>query len=536
MEEVGKRAFPAERPAWLRYGIAVMVVALALGLRLAMRSLPEAYPFSTFYAAVTVAAWFGGAGPGVVAIVLGFLAADYFLVPPSDQFSVTHFTPTEGLGLDLYLFATGTITFLLTRMRKEQARAEASAKEARNKQEELRHEVSERQETERHLRDHERKLQEQAHMLKLAHILVRDPEDRIIYWGQGAEGLYGYRQDEALGRISYELLRTKFPQPLEEIRQHLARDGRWEGELVHRKRDGGQIVVASHWVLHCDPEGKPLATIEAETDITERRRADERQRYLYELVQAVNQAGGLSPVYEAAMEALTRCLETPRVGVLFYDPDNIMRFKAWRGLSDEYRQAVEGHSPWQFNQLDPEPVCVSNVAEAGFEEQLRMVLEKENIHALAFIPLVHERRVVGKFMLYCERPHQFTTDEIYLAQTVGSQVAFAVVRQKNEQELRHSQERLNLACAAAKLGIWEWEVENGHLEWSAETFVIFGISDPAFVPTMESVDRLTHPEDRKHVTERTAESLQQRRAYHTEFRILMAGRSVTMAAERWAGL
>jgi len=118
----------------------------------------------------------------------------------------------------------------------------------------------------------EEALLEQARILDLAQVLVRDPKGHIVLWNLGAEKLYGYTREEAVGRLSHELLQTQFPEPLEQVDEALDRNGTWKGELIHRKRDGSRVVVASVWVLQRDAQGRPLRVLEANTDITERRR------------------------------------------------------------------------------------------------------------------------------------------------------------------------------------------------------------------------------------------------------------------------
>jgi PAS domain S-box-containing protein len=117
-------------------------------------------------------------------------------------------------------------------------------------------------------------LREQAQVLDLAQVLVRDIQGRIVLWNQGAEKLYGFTREEAVGRKSHELLQTQFPEPLEQIEDKLKRTGSWEGELVHRRRDRTSIVVSSLWVLHRDAQGNPLRVLEANVDITARKRAE----------------------------------------------------------------------------------------------------------------------------------------------------------------------------------------------------------------------------------------------------------------------
>ena len=91
-------------------------------------------------------------------------------------------------------------------------------------------------------------------------VMVRTMEGRINSWNRGAAELYGWGTEEAIGRISHELLQTRFPKPLEEIETELVRKRRWEGKLVHTTRDGGRVVVASRWAL--DSEGKSEVVVE----------------------------------------------------------------------------------------------------------------------------------------------------------------------------------------------------------------------------------------------------------------------------------
>ena len=126
----------------------------------------------------------------------------------------------------------------------------------------------------------EAELRQMSHLIDLAHdaIFIRDRDGTIRSWNRGAEQMYGWTKVEALGRISHDLLGTRFPVSLADLEDRLARDGSWEGELIHSRRDGSQIVVASRQVLDREVRGEPTVTLEINSDITERKRAEEALR------------------------------------------------------------------------------------------------------------------------------------------------------------------------------------------------------------------------------------------------------------------
>ncbi len=127
------------------------------------------------------------------------------------------------------------------------------------------------------LRRAEEASRQQAALLDLTHdtVFVRDTQDRITFWNRGAQELYGWSAEEAVGRMTHELLRTGFPAPREEIIAELNRSGRWEGELIQTQRNNSTVVVASRWSLQRDANAQPVATLETNNDITARKQAED---------------------------------------------------------------------------------------------------------------------------------------------------------------------------------------------------------------------------------------------------------------------
>lgn len=112
-------------------------------------------------------------------------------------------------------------------------------------------------------------------------ILVRDPINRVLSWNRGAEELYGWPAQEALGRVTHTLLKTRASAGLAAIEAHVLSKGQWEGELTHTCKDGSLVVVESRQVVMRDEQGAPTAVLEINRDITERKRAEQAQTAVY---------------------------------------------------------------------------------------------------------------------------------------------------------------------------------------------------------------------------------------------------------------
>jgi PAS domain S-box-containing protein len=263
-----------------RYALSVSTVAIAAAIHVSL----ESYVFRTplFFAAVLLSSWFGGAGPGLLAVLLSALSINFFFLEPKFSFS---FGFQDIPHLVTFLFTALLVSYwsntrghaerALRQARDElEARVEERTLDLTRTNEQLRCEVVERERSEGVLR-------EKASLLNLTHdtVFVRDMNDIITYWNRGAEERYGWSSDEAVGRVSHELTQTSFPKPLQEINAELLATGRWEGELIHIRRDRTSLLVASRWALQRDQSGSPVAILETNNDITERKRTEERLRH-----------------------------------------------------------------------------------------------------------------------------------------------------------------------------------------------------------------------------------------------------------------
>lgn len=262
-------------------------------------------------------------------------------------------------------------------------------------------------------------------------IISKDLNGTIRSWNSGAERIFGYTAEEVVGRNVTVLIPPERQHEEPGILARLRRGERIDHyQTVRQRKDGTRVDVSLTVSPVRDDAGTIVGASKIARDITEQKRVEMRQQVLFDFACVVNRPVGLPEIFEAALTAICSAQSCNRASILLYDAEGVMRFRAWRGLSDEYRRAVEGHSPWKRDDSAPKAVCLDDVSKAELNDTLRAVVAQEGIRALAFLPITHEGRLLGKFMIYYDAPHHFTAEELQPTQTIINQVAFAIERQK----------------------------------------------------------------------------------------------------------
>jgi PAS domain S-box-containing protein len=133
------------------------------------------------------------------------------------------------------------------------------------------------------------RLDREAQLLDLsdAAIIERQFDGTIIYWNQGAQRLYGWPAEEALGKNLHELLQTKFPVSQAAMEQELVQNAGWTGKFRQRRRDGGLVTVLCRKILERDAEGQPAYVLETNTDVTALDKSERRFRSFVEATASV---------------------------------------------------------------------------------------------------------------------------------------------------------------------------------------------------------------------------------------------------------
>lgn len=249
MNTAERLAIPGARLSdrrWTGYVAAVAGTALAAWLRweLAGALGPELPPFITFYPVIILSALLGGTASGLLATALSALLVDYLFLPPVGTLWIRR--PVDMAGIALFTAVNIMMSLAGGALRKA------------------------RQRTQRQARD----LAHTVDLLDLVRILLLDSDFRIIHWNTGCQQLYGFTPEQALGSVSHTLLRTRFPEPLENIRSKLLVTGLWQGELIQTASDGRTLTIASRWLLRRE-SGAPPTILEINADITALKAAED---------------------------------------------------------------------------------------------------------------------------------------------------------------------------------------------------------------------------------------------------------------------
>lgn len=294
--------------------------------------------------------------------------------------------------------------------------------------------------------------------------------------------------------------------------------------IVHEHHGLRWLHVSARAV--CDSSGKPVRIAGIAQDVTENKQSELelKQRALelenlYRLSEAVARAVRLEDIYGIALDSMINALTVDRASILLFDDSEPprMMFRAWRNLSDWYRSQVEGHSPWTHETRDASPLTINDAATDQGVADYRDIFLKEGIRALAFIPLIYEGELLGKFMLYRNEAHAWSNDEIRRAQNFANHVAFSLHNRRAQHALAESEQRFRALAETVPDIVFVGNVDGSREYVNVRFCELTGLSpDNAKGLGWRSV---IHPEDARRVRESWDQAMRSGDTYEITYRV-----------------
>ncbi|MFZ0927671.1 MAG: PAS domain S-box protein [Syntrophobacteraceae bacterium] len=394
-------------------------------------------------------------------------------------------------------------------------------------------------------------LQRQAELLHLSYdaIIVWRLGGRIESWNRGAEELYGYSQEEALGRVTPDLLKTIHPEPWPQIEAGLRERKFWEGELRHRTREGREIIVSARLQLVRGEDGVERV-LETNRDITERKRAEEELRRLNRILRALsntNQAAIHAEDESEFLDAVCRIVVEdcghPMVWIGFAEDDEnkTVRPVAQAGFEDGYLETVK--ITWSDTELGRGPtgtairtgtpdVCKNMLTESRMQPWREQAINRGYACSVA-LPLITGGQTLGVLTIYSKDTDSFPDSEVKLLAELADDLAYGITvlrlrhaHRQSEQKLRESQARLDLALRSAQMGVWHWDIIENKRHFDDQVCHLLGIDPMTFAGTAEEFFEVLHPDDREMIKAALARTIEQDVPYETEYRTVWPDGSV----------
>ncbi|MGF6771735.1 PAS domain S-box-containing protein [Paraburkholderia sp. GAS199] len=337
-------------------------------------------------------------------------------------------------------------------------------------------------------------LREQVELLNLTHdaIVAYDMNDRITFWNQGAERLYGWSAKQALGQPIHELTQTHASKPIDEIRNETVRVGHWQGELQRARKDGGAVTVSSRWTLWRDEKGRPLAILATNNDITAQKRMEaELQRQQDELRATINAIPGM--VWSASND-----------GRLIY----INRRWTEYGV----KLADGGEDIWH-SIIHPDDFPAMQLA---WRESLASGDPFESIARMRRSDGVYRWMHIGA------EPLRDAGGQILRWYGVNTDIE---ERKQAEQALERSEAFLSDAQRLSHTGSIATRLPDGAMWWSEEAYRIFDVPHDV-TPNIDLVLSRTHPDDVPLVRQTYEQAIAAQPYIDTEHRLSMADGSI----------
>jgi PAS domain S-box-containing protein len=343
----------------------------------------------------------------------------------------------------------------------------------------------------------EEQIQYQASLLQNVSdaIIATDKNSEIQMWNQAAETTYGWKTEEVIGKDLRDVINPEYRyQRREEVFETMKKTGVWSGEIIHRHRDGRQILIQSNITILKDAAGDPAGMVSVNHDASERKRADLLQNAVYQVSQAADKAVTLADLFLSIHAIISDVMPAKNFYIALYDDETNLLSVPY--FIDEVDAAPP---PSTFGKGLTEYVIRTGkplLCDAATDREMQQRGEVEMIGIPAAIwagvPLIVENKTIGAMVVqHYSNPNAYGQRELRMLEYVSAQVAKSTWRKRAEAEILRQKAFLEKLVEAAPEGIAITDCPGRVLQVNSEFVRMFGYAADEIVGTM--IDDLVVP-------------------------------------------
>ncbi len=353
-------------------------------------------------------------------------------------------------------------------------------------------------------------------------VSVADVRARIIDVNKAFCRISGYSREELIGQDHRLINSGHHPKSFWVDAWRTFSTGRpWRAEICNRSRSGALYWIDAVIAPFVGADGRIERYFSISTDITARKQAEAEQAAALALATALARSSDARQAARAVNDALGETTGFSRTAVLLFEEDSVCRFVGWRGLSVEYRRAVEGYCPWKQGEPDAVPMVVNDVQADASLASYRVLFRQDGISALAFVPILTEKGVIGMLMLYGSKVGTITPARVQAARSAAASLGSAVARLRMAEALSTNERRFRSLVEGTDVIVWEFDAQRNAFTYVSPQAARLGYKlDDWLVPGFWAEH--LHPDDRAQTVDYCMSESRAGRNHRFQYRMLAA--------------